>query len=80
MEINYDVFELIMLQSKYLPDVIKMSVINKKFNNYSNKFLKYNYNKLELYTIQREKIYNKDESKIIDLNILKNKLNSIFLI
>ena len=40
MEINYDVFELIMLQSKYLPDVIKMSVNNKKFNNYSNKFLK----------------------------------------
>lgn len=75
MEINYDVFELIMLQSKYLPDVIKMSVINKKFNNYSNKFLKYNYNKLELYTIKHEKIYNKDESKIIDLNILKNKLN-----
>jgi len=75
MDINYDIFELIMLQNKYLPDIIKMSSINKKFNNYSNKFLKYNYNKLQLYTIPLEKIYNKDESKIKELNILKKKIN-----
>ena len=74
-DIPYDIFEIIMLQNKYLPDVIKMSCVNKTFQKYSDKFLKYNNNTLDLYSINSNKIYNKNESKIKDLQIFKKNLN-----
>jgi hypothetical protein len=78
--IPYDIFEIIMLQNKYLPDVIKMSCVNKTFQKYSDIFLKYNNESLDFYSINSNKIYNKNESKIKDLQIFKKKINLIISI